>query len=98
MSRNDETAAFTEAIAHYGSTPRNPLSGVKNDPLTLAIKRTFPLPFEGQNLEFRLEAFNALNHPQFAAPGASQGASNFGEITSTTTDNRDLQLVLKYIF
>ena len=71
---------------------------VKNDPLTLAVKRVFPLPFEGQQLEFRLEAFNALNHPQFAAPGTSQGAGNFGEITSTTTDNRDLQLVLKYIF
>jgi outer membrane receptor protein involved in Fe transport len=92
------TAAFTEAIGHYGSTPRNPISGVKNDPLTLAIKRVFPLPFEGQHLDFRLEAFNALNHPQFAAPGASQGSGNFGVIASTHSDNRDLQLALKYVF
>jgi hypothetical protein len=56
------------------------------------------LPFEGQHLDFRLEAFNALNHPQFAAPGASQGSGNFGVIASTHSDNRDLQLALKYVF
>ena len=92
------TAAFTEAIAHYGSTPRNPLSGPPNTPLSLAVKRTFVLPFREQRLEFRLEAFNALNHPQWAAPGTSQGSGNFGQITSTNSDNRDLQLALKYIF
>jgi hypothetical protein len=92
------TAHFTEAIAHYGSAPRNAVTGVKNDPLTLAVKRVFPLPFEGQHLDFRFEAFNALNHPQFAAPGVVQGSSTFGVITGTHTDNRDLQLALKYVF
>jgi outer membrane receptor protein involved in Fe transport len=92
------TARFTEAIAHYGSTPRNPVTGVKNDPLTLAVKRIFPLPFEGQHLDFRFEAFNAFNHPQFAAPGVVQGSSTFGVITATQSDNRDLQLALKYVF
>ena len=92
------TARFTEAIDHYGSTPRNPVTGVKNDPLTLAVKRVFPLPFEGQHLDFRFEAFNAFNHPQFAAPGVVQGSSTFGVITGTHTDNRDLQLALKYVF
>ncbi len=92
------TSAFTEAIGHYGSAPRNPISGVKNDPLTLSIKRTFALPFEKQYLDFRLEAFNALNHPQFSSPGTIQGSSNFGQITSTNSDNRDLQLALKYVF
>ena len=92
------TARFTEAIAHYGSTPRNPVTGVKNDPLTLAVKRVFPLPWEGQHLDFRIEAFNAFNHPQFAAPGVVQGSSTFGVITATQSDNRDLQLALKYVF
>jgi hypothetical protein len=92
------TAHFTEAIAHYGSAPRNAVTGVKNDPITLAVKRIFPLPFEGQHLDFRFEAFNAFNHPQFAAPGVVQGSSTFGVITGTHTDNRDLQLALKYVF
>ena len=70
------------------------------DPPKLAALLTTAtgLPHEGQHLDFRLEAFNALNHPQFAAPGASQGSGNFGVITSTHTDNRDLQLALKYVF
>ena len=92
------TAAFTEAVGHYGSTPRNPISGVKIDPLTLAVTKTFAMPFEGQHLEFRVEAFNVLNHPQFNSPGSNYGSSNFGQITSTNGDNRDLQLVLKYDF
>ena len=90
--------AFTEAVGHYGTTPRDPISGVKNDPLTLSVKRTFPLPFEKQYLDFRIEAFNALNHPQFSSPGSTQGSGNFGQITSTNSDNRDLQLALKYVF
>jgi outer membrane receptor protein involved in Fe transport len=92
------TAAFVQANGHYGSSPRNPVTGVKNDPVTLAVKRVFPMPFEGQQLEFRMEAFNALNHPQFGPPGTVQGASSFGVLTTTNSDNRDLQLVLKYFF
>jgi len=92
------TAAFTEAFGHYGSTPRNAWTGHYRNPLTLAIKRTFNLPFEGQHIDFRLEAFNALNHPQFGNPNTSQGSSSFGKITSTSIDNRELQLALKYIF
>ena len=92
------TAAFAEADGHYGNSPRTSVTGVKNDPITLAVKRVFPMPFEGQQLEFRMEAFNALNHPQFAPPGSVQGSGTFGVVTSTHTDNRDLQLALKYFF
>jgi hypothetical protein len=94
------TAAFTQANGHYGSTPRNP-RGVLSpavDPLTLGLHRNFPLPFEQQYMNFRIEVFNALNHPQFAAPGTSQGSSTFGKISSTSIDNREVQLALKYIF
>lgn len=71
------TSAFTEAIGHYGTAPRNPgtLAGPVTDPLTLAINRSFPLPIEGNHLDFRAEAFNALNNPQFGAPGATCAAS-----------------------
>jgi Carboxypeptidase regulatory-like domain/TonB dependent receptor/TonB-dependent Receptor Plug Domain len=103
------TAAFTEAVGHYGSTPRNPSALVSpaNDPLTLAISRTFATPFENQHVEFRCEVYNALNTPQFTVPApgstgpasvASQGSSSFGVISSTGIDNREVQLALKYIF
>jgi hypothetical protein len=38
---------------------------------------------ETKNLEFRLDAINILNHPNFAAPTSSiNGNNNFGRITS----------------
>ena len=93
------TSAFTEAIGHYGNTPRNPspLISPATDPLTLAITRSIPI-HEQQYVEFRAEAFNSLNTPQFAAPASVQGSGSFGKITATTIDNREVQLVLKYFF
>jgi hypothetical protein len=91
------TAAFATANGHYGNMRRNPVTGAPQIPLTLAVNRSFPT-FEGQHLDFRIEAFNALNEPQWGIPGASQGSSTFGKITSTSIDNRELQLALKYNF
>ena len=93
------TAAFVEAVGHYGSTPRNPSALVSPsvDPLTLAVNRSFRT-FEGQHLDIRLEVFNALNTPQLSAPGGSQGSSSFGVVSSTKIDNREMQLAVKYQF
>jgi len=33
---------------------------------------------ESTLLEFRAEAFNALNHPQFAGPNTTVGSAAFG--------------------
>jgi hypothetical protein len=54
------------------------------------LSRTFPL-HERLALNLRMEAFNVLNHPNFAAPGSSGFAgsstslvsSTFGQVTST---------------
>lgn len=78
--------------------------------LAMSIYKDFPLGFkEGASLQFRAEAFNALNHVQFAAPnlGPSFDANNnlitgsstsFGNITSQANSPRILQLGLKFNF
>jgi hypothetical protein len=53
---------------------------------------------EGQKVQFRYEAFNFLNSPQFNAPNRSLGGSTFGSITSTAVNNREMQFGLKYVF
>jgi hypothetical protein len=53
------------------------------------------------NLQFRVEMFNAFNHPWFGTPDVNPGdGSKFGSITSMATDYspRNIQLALKFIF
>ena len=59
---------------------------------------------ERVSLQFRAEAFNLFNHPNFAQPSNSITAANFGQILATRTargdlgSSRQLQLGLKLIF
>ena len=52
------------------------------------------------NTEFRVEAFNLLNHPQFANPANTIGIGNVGTISSLlpSTPMRQLQFMLKARF
>jgi len=55
-------------------------------------------PKEGHRIQFRYEAFNFLNTPQFSAPSRALGAADFGRIGGTASNNREMQLGLKYMF
>ena len=50
-----------------------------------------------KNVEFRLEAFNALNWFQWGQPSTSRASNTFGQIT-TAGNPRVLQLAVKYAF
>jgi hypothetical protein len=53
---------------------------------------------ERYNVQFRLDTFNLTNTPFFGFPNASIGSPTVGQITSTNSDNRDLQFALKFEF
>ncbi|MDP3000562.1 MAG: carboxypeptidase regulatory-like domain-containing protein [Bryobacterales bacterium] len=53
---------------------------------------------ERYNVQFRLDTFNLTNTPYFGFPNASIGSPTVGQITSTNSDNRDLQFALKFEF
>ncbi len=72
---------------------RSPLSFTAN----LSLAKQFSIR-EGMNIEFRIEAQNALNHPVFGTPDTSVDDDNFGMITSTAVGPREVQLALKFNF
>jgi len=49
-------------------------------------------------LEFRAEAFNVLNHPNWGEPNTTLSNVAFGRISSTRGDMRQIQFGLKLIF
>jgi hypothetical protein len=53
---------------------------------------------EGAMLAFRMEFYNALNHPQFANPGTARATATFGVITQNSVAPRLVQFALKYLF
>ncbi|HTC55965.1 MAG TPA: TonB-dependent receptor [Candidatus Sulfotelmatobacter sp.] len=66
---------------------RNVLRGPHLTNLDVALAKTTAIT-ERVGLEFRVEYFNALNHPEFAQPTVLDGATNingatFGQITTT---------------
>ena len=65
----------------YGNIGRNSFFGPKLIQFDAEVSRLFPIK-ERVNLDFRLEAFNVLNHPNFNNPNGDLNASTFGQITS----------------
>ncbi|HVW77040.1 MAG TPA: TonB-dependent receptor [Alloacidobacterium sp.] len=63
----------------------------------MAASKRFAIT-EGSNLEFRADLFNILNTVSLGPPDQSVSDSNFGQITSTNSTERQIQLALKYTF
>jgi len=98
---NNTPAAFTtEKLGLLGNVPRRFFygPGIDNFDLTLAKSLRFT---ESKSLEFRLEAFNALNHAQFYGAAAVDGEVNndphFGQVVSAAAP-RLLQVAAKFSF
>ncbi|HEV2446266.1 MAG TPA: carboxypeptidase regulatory-like domain-containing protein, partial [Candidatus Sulfopaludibacter sp.] len=91
------TAAFAVPAPYsLGNSGRNVVTGPGLANVDLSLQKQWPLR-ESQFVEMRVDAFNALNHPNFNLPGRILGAANFGVITSAQ-DARELQFALKFVF
>jgi hypothetical protein len=96
-----DTGAFvatTEQTATFGNAGRNILRGPGQFTIDAALLKHTRIA--GVDTEFRLEAFNLLNHPVFANPASTLGSANFGTISSLMpfTPVRQLQLGAKVQF
>lgn len=91
------TAAFTApGPGQLGNVGRNTIEGPGGWNVDMALSRSFNIT-ERNAIDFRVEAFNTLNHPQFNNPSTALNSATFGRIT-TARDPRIMQLALKYRF
>ena len=93
-----------------GTAPRNFVRGFGAWQMDLAIRRDFPI-HERLKLQFRAEAFNIFNHPNFGMIDPNFGSSTFGQATATLAQSlgvlsplyqmggpRSMQFALKVVF
>jgi hypothetical protein len=93
-----------------GNSGRNILTGPGTSVLDFSVFKNNAIKriSENFNVQFRVELFNILNHPNFALPvtpdntdifdssGAPTGVA--GKLTSTTTTAREIQFALKLVW
>ncbi|PYS15902.1 MAG: hypothetical protein DMG17_13285, partial [Acidobacteria bacterium] len=99
--------AFTVPLAGtFGNAGRSTFRGPGLFNLDTSLFKRIPIR-ESVTLQFRAEAFNVLNHVNFAFPNqvvflgnsANYGYSeSAGEITNTATASRQIQFALKLLF
>jgi outer membrane receptor protein involved in Fe transport len=80
----------------YGDSGRGVLYAPGTQTIDVSLSRTFPI--KGVRLQFRADAFNLFNTPQFGFPNANIGSPTAGRITTTIADNRSMQFALKLDF
>jgi carboxypeptidase family protein/TonB-dependent receptor-like protein len=102
--------AFMSANSGLGDAPRNFARGFDAVQMDLAVRREFPI-HEALKLQFRAEAFNIFNHPNFGAINSNFGQPTFGQATATLANSlgvlsplyqmggpRSMQFALKLVF
>jgi hypothetical protein len=92
-----DTSAFSlPALYTFGNAPRNALIGPGLEEFDFSLQKDIAVK-EPVRLQFRAEAYNLLNHPNFNIPNRTAFTPNFGSISSAQ-DSRQLQFALKLLF
>lgn len=94
----DASAFALPALYSYGTAGRNILRGPHLYSTDLSIFKNIPIT-ERFKFQFRAESFNVFNSPMFSNPSANfSNLATFGNITSTSIDNRVMQFGGKLMF
>jgi len=90
-------AAFMSAGTLWGNTGRNILTGPGQQNFDASLSKITPFK-ESRLVEWRMEVFNLLNHPNFANPENKMTSAAFGTITSTVANARVIQFGLRIVY
>ena len=100
--RNPQRWFNTDAFAlqpygSFGTAGRNTVITPGSIQLDFSAHKEFRI-VENHALQFRFEAFNLPNHPNWGNPDLSFTSQTFGRINTTRTNMREIQVALKYMF
>src|SRR5262249_39665654 len=84
-------------LGTWGNAGRNTFYGPGINRVDASIIRNFRIT-GGKTIQFRFEAFNALNNPIWNDPNTTLTSPLYGTINSTRTPMRELQIGLKFVF
>jgi hypothetical protein len=94
-----DTTAFTNPAQYTFGNDSRTEPDLRNPGLITfdsVLSRWQPIR-EGMRLQFRAEMYDILNHPNLGAPSTSITSTNFGQITSKST-NRTITMALRLQF
>ncbi|MCU1272800.1 MAG: hypothetical protein JWO48_231 [Bryobacterales bacterium] len=96
-SLNDwfDVNAFAQPSPYtFGNSGRNVLYGPGYERVDIGLAKAFAIRKLGEQtkLQVRGDAFNGLNHTNFGQPNANIGTAGAGIISSTSANNRQIQL------
>lgn len=90
-------AAVVPAPFTFGNLGRHAIGGPGSVNWDFGAYKNFPIR-ERFTVQFRAELFNIFNHTNLAEPGGTVTTAQFGRISGTSTDARDVQLALRLQF
>jgi hypothetical protein len=93
----DISAFAIPIVGTFGNAGRNILRAPGQATLNVSAIKDFRFT-ERVTLQYRAEFFNLFNTPQLGLPNGAIGAPSAGTITSTASDNRQIQMALKLSF
>jgi hypothetical protein len=94
----DINAFRMPALGTFGNCPVGVARAPGYSNIDLVLSKRFDVGSE-RYFEFRVEAFNALNHPSFGPPARDIATPNtFGLITNTISSPRVIELAVKFYF
>jgi outer membrane receptor protein involved in Fe transport len=80
-----------------GTAPRNVADGPGLIKWDLSLSKNVPVSAE-RYFQIRAEVYNLFNRVNLGLPGGSRGTATFGTISSTSTNAREVQLGLRFVF
>src|SRR5262249_10355037 len=102
----DPRAFSMPTAGSFGNVGRSSLRGPGLFNVDTSLFKRIPIR-ESVTMQFRAEAFNVLNHSNFAYPNFvvfpgnlnnSRYSDSGGQVTSTATPSRQIQFALKLMF